>query len=314
MSRAHNLNRLAYFAAVVETGSFTKAAERLGVTKAVVSSQVTQLESELQATLLVRNTRRVSATEAGQVFYARCATILGEAEEAFGEISDLAERPVGILRMTAPNDYGTAIVAPVAADFRRQYPGCRVELRLTDDHSDLMAGDLDLAIRVGWLRDSGLMARKMGIFKQVLVGPGADAARLAALQHPNELANCPFIANAALPEPLRWRFEEVAGRHATVVMESGLSINGASAIMEAVKNGAGLAILPDYLVRKDLVAGHLTMVLPDWRLPEGGIHAVLPASKFRAAKVTAFIHMLLRAERERSADADRDETGFAQDV
>lgn len=173
MSRAHNLNRLAYFAAVVETGSFTKAAERLGVTKAVVSSQVTQLESELQATLLVRNTRRVSATEAGQVFYARCATILGEAEEAFGEISDLAERPVGILRMTAPNDYGTAIVAPVAADFRRQYPGCRVELRLTDDHSDLMAGDLDLAIRVGWLRDSGLMARKMGIFKQVLVGPGA---------------------------------------------------------------------------------------------------------------------------------------------
>ncbi|TNJ42098.1 LysR family transcriptional regulator [Phaeobacter sp. B1627] len=299
MSKSHNLNRLAYFTAVVETGSFTNAAERLGVTKAVVSSQVTQLEQELKATLLVRNTRKVSPTEAGALFYARCASILSEAEEAFREMSQLSEHPVGTLRMTAPNDYGAAIVAPVVAAFRRQYPDCRVELYLGDTHSDLMAGDLDLAIRVGWLRDSTLLARKIGGFRQLLVGSGTNSAPFDHIRHPHDLSAEPFIANKALSDPLNWPFENQAGQIVSVKLHSDLSVDSAPAIMAAVREGAGLAILPDYLVRDHLASGALTQVLPDWHLPNGGIHVVLPASKFRAAKVSAFIDMLREAEKTR---------------
>jgi DNA-binding transcriptional LysR family regulator len=297
MSKTHNLNRLAYFAAVVETGSFTKAADRLGVTKAVVSSQVTQLEHELKAPLLVRNTRKVSATGAGRLFYTRCTSILNQAEEAFSEMSQLSEHPVGVLRMTAPHDYGTAVIAPLVATFRRQYPDCQVELYLGDDHSDLMAGDLDLAIRIGWLRDSTLLARKMGRFRQVLVG--ASFGQFDHIRHPDDLADQPFIANKALSDPLQWVFQGASGDTVSARLQSDLSIDSAPAIMAGVKEGAGLAILPDYLVRDHLTSGTLTQVLPDWRLPDGGIFVVLPASKFRAAKVSVFTEMLRQTERAR---------------
>lgn len=302
MSKTHNLNRLAYFTAVVETGSFTKAAQRLGVTKAVVSSQVTQLESELKATLLVRNTRKVSATEAGKLFYARCTSILNEAQLAFSEMSQLSEQPVGTLRMTAPNDYGTAIVAPLVAAFRRQHPDCQVELYLGDGHSDLMAGELDLAIRVGWLRDSSLLARKVRGFRQLLVGAGADTGQFDHVRHPDDLSAIPFVANMALPDPLQWLFENAAGETATVQWQSDLSIDSAPAIMSAVGEGAGLAILPDFLVQDHLATGTLTHVLPDWHLPEGGIYVVLPAANFRTAKVTAFTTMLRQAEKVRGRE------------
>jgi DNA-binding transcriptional LysR family regulator len=299
MVKSHNLNRLAYFAAVIETGSFTKAADRLGVTKAVVSSQVTQLEQELKTALLVRNTRKVSSTDAGRLFYLRCTSILNEAEEAFNEVSQLSEHPVGTLRLTAPNDYGTTVVAPLVAAFRRQYPGCQVELYLGDEISDLMEGELDLAIRVGWLRDSTLLARKLGGFQQLLVGSGKASDLFKDVGHPNDLAHVPFIANRALSEPLHWRFQNAAGETAPVTVQSNLTIDSAPAILAAVENGAGLAILPDYLVRDRLTSGTLTQVLPAWHLPEGGIFLVLPAAKFRAAKVTVFTKMLRQAEKLR---------------
>ncbi|MGH1416215.1 MAG: LysR substrate-binding domain-containing protein [Pelagimonas sp.] len=295
MSKARNLNRLAYFAAVVETGSFTRAADRLGVTKAVVSAQVTQLELELKTTLLVRNTRKVSATEAGQAFYTRCAAILHDADDAFGELAQLSDRPLGTLRMTAPHDYGTVIVTPVVAAFRRKYPECKVELHLGDSHSDLMSGDLDLAIRVGWLRDSGLMARKIGGFQQLLVGASKVEAQFDTITHPNDLKALDFIANMSLSDPLQWVFENEAKQSAPVKLENALSIDSGPAILEAVKGGAGVAILPDFLVRRDLQNNVLTRILPQWTLPEGGIFAVYPASKFRPIKVSAFVDMLRNA-------------------
>lgn len=117
MTGASSLNRLAYFTAVVETGSFTAAAERLGITKAVVSQQVARLESDCRTTLLVRSTRKVRTTEAGQQFYHRCALILKEAEEAFEELSEAASEPTGTLRLTAPFDYGIGVVVPAITAF-----------------------------------------------------------------------------------------------------------------------------------------------------------------------------------------------------
>ena len=128
-----NLNRLAYFAAVVDAGSFTRAAERLGISKAVVSQQVARLEAEVGTTLLVRTTRKVYPTEAGRMFHVRCAFILREAEDAFGELGQALSTPTGTLRMTAPFDYGISRVVPAVIEFTRRYPACNVDLSLGVD-------------------------------------------------------------------------------------------------------------------------------------------------------------------------------------
>lgn len=135
-----NLKRLAYFAAVVEAGTFTAAAERLGVTKAVVSQQVARLEREYRTQLLTRSTRRVIATDAGLAFYQRCAVILREAGDAFDELLDVSTEPTGTLRLTAPFDYGLTAVVPAIVEFSRRHPKCKVDVTLSDLPLDLLAG------------------------------------------------------------------------------------------------------------------------------------------------------------------------------
>ncbi len=287
-----NLNRLAYFAAVADAGSFTRAAERLGITKAVVSQQVARLEAELKTSLLLRTTRRVEPTEAGRLLHARCLMILREAEDAFGEIARSNAEPRGVLRLTAPNDYGTATIAPLAAAFSRRYPACSVDLVLSDARLDLVANQIDLSIRVGWLDDSSLQARRIGSFRQLLVAAPEFAASLAA-DEPEDLATWPFIANGALKEPLLWRFGRGDFERRTVRMRQALAINATPAVLAATLAGGGLSVLPDFQVAEHVASGRLAIVLPSWTLPSGGIHAVYPTARFRPPKVTAFVAMLI---------------------
>jgi DNA-binding transcriptional LysR family regulator len=296
MIQAMNLNRLAYFAAVVDTGSFTRAAERLGITKAVVSQQVAQLERDLRTSLLVRTTRRVHPTEAGIMFHARCVMILREAEDAFDELAQAAAEPTGTLRITAPNDYGTVVVVPIIPAFTERYPACRVELTLNDETVDLVSGRIDMAIRVGWLVDSSLQARKVSSFKQFLVGAPTFADRIAAARDPNDLVALPFIANMALREPLLWQFSRDSLEPRAVRMQASIAIDTTPGVLAAVRAGGGLSVLPDFLVADDLASRRLIRALPEWSLPSGGIYTVYPAARFRPRKVTAFVEMLIAAE------------------
>ncbi|TIS59314.1 LysR family transcriptional regulator [Mesorhizobium sp.] len=294
-----NLNRLAYFAAVVDAGSFTRAAERLGITKAVVSQQVARLEQDVGTTLLIRTTRRVQPTEAGRIFHARCLLILREAEDAFDELAQAAAEPTGTLRIAAPNDYGTSAVVQVVTAFSARYPACRVELTLGDESIDLVSGRMDVAIRVGWLTDSSLQARRIGTFRQLMVG-GADFAGRITATEPEDLARLPFIANMALREPLLWQFSRGDLERRAVQMHATISIDATPAVLAAVRTGAGLSVLPDFLVRDDLTAGRLIHVLPEWRLPSGGIYTVYPTARFRPPKVSSFVEMLIAAEQRGS--------------
>ena len=304
-----NLRRLAYFVAVVETGSFTAAGDRLGVTKAVVSQQVARLEREYATTLLVRTTRKVQATEAGQAFYGRCASILREAELAFDGLADTAAEPSGLLRLTAPFDYGVDVVVPAIAAFTSRYPACRVDAVLSDQTLDMMARHVEVAIRVGWLADSGLQARKIGVFRQVLVAAPALRHLTAPLNHPIQLGALPFVANTALREHLTWHFSlaakkdtaDTANTSQSVTMKASIFLDATLAVREAVRVGAGLSVLPDYAISDDLAAGRLIEVLPAWQLPSGGIHAVFPAARFRPAKVRAFVDLLAEREQRRLA-------------
>ena len=291
-----NLNRLAYFAAVVDAGSFTRAAERLGITKTVVSQQVARLEAELKTALLLRTTRSVEPTEAGRLLHARCIMILRAAEDAVDELAQTNAAPMGVLRITAPNDYGASTIAPLVARFARKYPACSVDLILSDAKMDLVANQIDVSIRVGWLNDSSLQARRIATFRQFLVAAPALAASADA-KKPDELVSLPFIANGALSEPLVWRFTKGDLESRTVRMRQTIAINTTPAVLAATLAGGGLSVLPDFLVAGHLKTRRLTHVLPSWTLPAGGIHAVYPAARFRPPKVTAFVTMLSQAAR-----------------
>lgn len=223
-----HLRRLAYFVAVVETGSFTAAAERLGITKAVVSQQVARLERECRTSLLVRTTRKVHTTELGQAFYQRCAAILRDTDDAFDTLTDTAAEPSGLLRLTAPLDYGVRVVVPAIAAFTRRYPACKVDAILSDQTLDLMTANIELAIRVGWLAESSLQARKIGAFRQLLVAPSTMTAQLAGLTAPQDIATLPFIANTALRDHQRWHFAHATHAPQSVDVQPGIFLDATS--------------------------------------------------------------------------------------
>ncbi|MBN9222584.1 MAG: LysR family transcriptional regulator [Mesorhizobium sp.] len=299
MAELLNLNRLAYFTTVMETGSFTTAADRLGVAKAVVSHQIGKLEEELGATLLRRTTRRVTPTEEGRLFYDRAVIILREAEAAYGEISQGAIEPVGMLRLTAPLDYGTRMVAPVMAAYLKAYPQMRVEAIFDDAVSNLVDEQIDLGIRVGWLTDSSNQARRLGTIRQIVVASPAFAAGLPRNVDPGQARALAWVGNSQLRGIGQWLFSR---NDETVLTELNPVVvcDKSPAAYACVLAGIGLGIFPDYAVDEDIAAGRLVRIFADWTLPTGGIHAVFPPARFRPAKVRAFVDLLAAAEKRRS--------------
>ncbi len=300
-----NLNRLPFYAAVIETGSFTAAGDRLGVAKAVVSHQVARLEEELGVTLILRTTRRLQATEAGRQFYERCVTILSDAESAFAETSRSVATPTGALTLVAPNDYGRVLVAPAIAAFLERYPQMRVDIEFDDSLHDLVASQVDLAIRLGWLVDSSNPAQRLGTFEQYVVCSAEFAARLPARLDPTALETLPWVANDALKLPLRWVFMRGKAEQASVELRATVRADKTAAAHACVLAGAGLSVFPDFMTDADIASGRLVRLLPGWTLPSGGIYAVYPSARFRPAKVRLFLEILRDLEQARAAASTR---------
>ena len=286
-----NLNRLSVFVALVRAGSFTAAAEQLGLTKAMVSQHLAKLERELGTTLLLRSTRRMSLTEAGTLFHADCVRLLADAEAASARVGGNRDTPSGTLRLTTSTDYGMAVVAPALASFCQLHPQVQIDLVIGDRINDLIAERFDLAIRVGWLRDSSLHATRLGSFRQMVVATPAYLATHGTPRRPEQLATHGWIAMSVLATPLRWTFVNHAGARRTMRMKSVAQANNAAAVRAMVLADAGVAVLPDYLAEEDIRAGRLVVLLAQHRLPEGGIHAVYPGRQ-APAKVRSFIDHL----------------------
>jgi DNA-binding transcriptional LysR family regulator len=291
-SSSVNLNRLAAFAAVVESGSFTAAAEKLGLTKAMVSQHVSRLERELGITLLTRTTRKVTPTEAGSAFYADCAPVLLEVEAAIARVGAGSDIPSGTLRLTVPDDYGPAVVVPALAGFLREFPHVKVDLVATDQVVDLVAGRFDLAIRTGWLRESSLRATQLGSFEQIVAASPAYLKNAGVPKRPQDLAQHRWIALTLLRTPLTWSFSGRAGKTQSVRVSPTISTNSIASLRAFMREGLGISVLPDYMLVADIAAGRLTRVLPGWTLPQGGVHAVYPKVRYTSAKVRAFVDFL----------------------
>ncbi|QPF75349.1 LysR family transcriptional regulator [Roseateles sp. DAIF2] len=296
-----NLNRLLFFVQVVEAGSLTGAARRMGVAKTLVSSHLQKLEQELGTGLLLRSTRSLSLTEAGEAFYEASRKIVDAADAAVSAASAASAEPRGLLRVTAPVDYGATVLTPVAVALQRRYPELRIELLSGDRLFDLVGESIDLAIRLGSLDDSGHRALRIGSFRHWLVAsPAWLAERALALEHPEDLQALPMIAFAVLPHPLSWTLRHADGGSRRLRFKSSLSVNTAHALRSAALAGGGLAVLPDFTVAEDVATGRLQRLLPQWALPQGGVHAVYPATRTPTRKLRVLIEAL------RALDPDLD--------
>jgi len=289
-----NLAGMAVFARVVESNSFTGAARRLGMSKAAVSKQVSKLEERLGARLLNRTTRRLSLTEVGAAFYERCARIVAEAEDAELAVTRLNATPRGTLKIDAPVNFGMQYLAPLLPPFMLRNPELRVDVNFNDSFVDLIEEGCDLAVRIGQLPDSSLVARKLAETKSVICAAPSYWDRNGRPAHPAELADHDCFAYSYLATGNEWRLQGPEGP-VSVRVSGSLGANNGDVLRQAAVAGLGVVAMPVFMACDDLRSGRLEPVLRDWEPPTRGIHAVYPHNRHLSAKVRAFIDHLVDA-------------------
>lgn len=284
------LSELSAFVAVVETRSFTAAAQRLGITKSLTSKQVTKLEDRLGVRLLHRTTRKLSLTEAGERLYERAARALGEIAEAQQEVSGFQDVPQGRLRVSAPMSYGLSHVVPLVPEFMRQYPKVVVDLQMDDRKVDVVSDAFDVVIRIGRLADSSLVARHVRPVRMYTAAAPDYLARHGVPQHPLDLRvhACMVYTGTALD----WMFRSEDGRELRVEPNGVFFSNNGQALREAALAGHGVIRSPDFTVAEDIAQGRLVPVLENFRTFEPDLYLVLPERKHMAAKVRAFVDFM----------------------
>ena len=282
--RSLNLNRLVVFAAVVEAGSLTGAAKRLRLTKTVVSSHLKKLEEELGVTLIGRTTRRMRLTDIGRELHEQTQGPLIELMAGAAAARDRARAPRGSVRVTAPIDYGSEILAPLLVRIQQENPGLVIDLILDDHPLDFIAEGIDIAIRIGWvLQDSSYRTVRLGAFKTWVVAPASWASSAPSIRTPTDLLGRPFIAGSMLKSPARWEFGSADGIHTAQIFDITMFANTNVAVRAAVESGGGFTILPDFAVRSRLESGSLIRLLDNWSLPSGDIQAIMPAARHQSA-------------------------------
>ena len=282
-----NWEGVSEFVAVAETESFTGAAKRLGVSTAHVSRQVSALEARLAVKLFYRTTRKVSITETGQIYYNHCRQVLDGLEEAERAITDHHRTPRGRLNLTAPVTYGESKIAPLVNDFVALYPELEVNMVLTNQMLDLVGENYDLAIRLGELKDSTMMARQLSTRTQYVC---ASPDYLAAHGEPHTLSE--LEQHNCLQGTLDyWRFIEAKeSRHFRVT--GNIRYNSGWALVDAALKGIGVVQLPDYYVQAHMDAGRLLPLLERFRAPDEGIWAIYPHNRQLSSKVRLLIDHL----------------------
>ncbi|MAC45421.1 LysR substrate-binding domain-containing protein [Oceanospirillum beijerinckii] len=275
------------FVAVVESGSFTQASKRVGISTAQVSRLISQLEKRLATKLLYRTTRKVSVTEAGQVYYQHCRQVLDGLEEAERTLTQLHGTPRGKLRITAPITYGESVVAPLLNDFVLQYPELEVQLQLSNQKLDLVEESFDLAIRLGKLDNSSMMAKRLASRKLFLC---ASPGYIQTYGMPHTLSEL-NRHNCLLGTLDFWRFKQ-DGKERSLRVSGSLRYNSGNALLDAVLKGLGLVQLPDFYVQSHLESGELLELLPEFQPDDEGIWALYPHNRHLSPKVRMLVGFL----------------------
>ena len=285
--RMNHLNDMALFVEVARAKSFRKAAEAAGIPNSTLSRRISELEKAIGLRLLHRTTRKIELTEAGQLYYARCKRVVDEARLAHEQLTEMLEQPTGVLRVSLPVDLGTLYLTPIIADFARQYPGITFEFDLTPRRVDLVTEPYDVAIRIGKLEDSGLIARLIGRHSRHLYASPEYIGASGAPTTPAELAGHECFC---MPRNVKWTLQR--GTEKVDVEVSGrFTLNSVGMMSALAVSHQGIALLPEKIAADDLASGRLQRVMPDWEGSAVSIYAVTE-TRLIPAKTQRFIDYL----------------------
>ena len=286
------LSYLETFSAVVDKGSFTAAADALGISKPVVSKQVSLLEQHLGVQLLHRTTRRLHLTHAGEIFASYAHRIMSEVREAEQSVQPLQHEPQGRLRISAPESLAMSLLPEVLLSFQQQFPKIELDIRISGRMVDLVEEGIDVALRVGKLEDSSLMARRL-----IPCGFHACASPEYLKKHgkpklPSELETHNCLIYSQSPHPDNWLFRDDQGKSISIKVNGNLRSDTGNILMNAALNGNGIFIGPTFMIASALEEGRLETVLDQYTPVTTGLYVVYPYSKLVSTKVRAFVDFI----------------------
>ena len=285
------LGAMRTYRAVVETGGFSAAARRLGLSKAAVSKQVAELEAHFGTALLHRTTRRLNATDAGRRYFENCVRLLDELDEVEAEVRNSQAEPSGRLRISAPVNFGNAVLSPVICAVMQRYPKLEVQVELNDRFVDLIEEGFDVALRIRTnLPDSSLIARKLCKITRSVCAAPAYLKRMGTPKMPEELKNHSCLIYSLSTSPFDWKFG-AGNRTVTVRVNGGVQSNNGQFLMSFLHAGIGIALLPDFTVGDDIRSGRLKRILENHPVEPHDLYVIYPANRHQSPKLRAFMEV-----------------------
>ncbi len=286
---------LRIFARVVEAGSFSEAGRQLGVAPSSVSRQINELENSLGALLFQRTTRKLSLTEAGELYYERATRIVTEIDEAKLAVSQLDGTPTGILRLNVPDSLSRRYIVPTLVAFQEKFPGVEIVLLASDQVMDMIEHRIDLTIRLGALTDSSLVARKIGSGRRVVCASTAYLKKAGHPKSPDDLTDHNCLIFRSNPGSNVWKFKNIKSVISAVRVSGNLYANDGESLVAAAVEGHGIILVPEWLVNCELREGTLQELLTHYSLipKETPMYALYPRQRHLPPKVRAFIDFMV---------------------
>lgn len=303
-----HLRALAVFSKVADAGSFRAAARQLGISASVVSHHVTSLERFLDTPLIYRSTRKLSLTAAGQQLAHSAHAMLEAAQQGFGRIGRESTSLVGSLRITAPAILQYARFVTRVSTFMKHYPKVEMSINFSDRQHNIVEEGLDLALRIGWLRDSSLKSRKLADGRLMLCASPHYLQEKPELRRPEDLGQLEVVNIVGTPTSIRLETRGGNAANSTVRVPHRITVDSGFAAKRMAVEGCGLVMLPDFFLRETVAAGDLVEVLPDWRAPSFGIYAVWPDNPGTNALRTLFVNFIALIART-AEETDRQMVG-----
>lgn len=288
----NEFSQIRTFVTLVECHSISKTAEKMDVAVSAVSRRLKELESSLGVQLMQRTTRKMHITEAGHNFYKRCCRLLDDLEEAKQEASNTAAALSGTLKIATPLSFGVAHLSPAIAAFMHLHPQIKIDLDMSDRRTDLVEDGLDLAIRIGTLEDSTLIARKLASVRHVVCASPDFLNRYGTPTTPQDLSHMPALCYGNLSQPGTWQYRDNENNPTHVKVPIRMRATNGDALVEAAIAGLGVLCEPSFIVHSAVERGVLKPVLTDFQWYAMNIYAVYPQSKHLPARVRAFIDFL----------------------
>ncbi len=288
------LNAMAIFVRVIERGSFSAVAREMHTTQPTISKVLRALETELGGKLISRSTRQLSLTDEGQRYYSHCREILAAVDAAEHSFQTGRETIAGPLRIGSSVSFGRQQIAARLSGFLQRYPDVQVDLQLNDPLQDMLSEGLDVTLRIGELRDSSLIARRIGTTHRVTVASPDYLARHPAPKTPQDLAQHNCLLFNLLSSQNQWAYDK-NGTRQTVRITGNAQSNNSEAVREMVLSGLGIALSPVWLFYHDLQAGRVVALLQDYTPQSLPIHAVSAANRRQSARVKAFVDYIADA-------------------